>query len=306
MANGTSEAQLDRLERELDHLHARQVTEVERGRQVYGRITQTAQDLVPSRESSRLAGLGAVAVAGLAGVVGATRLLSRSIKRLVRPGRLLPSARQRHTAPAPLPVLTETPSRQMTDVTRNFLLGFVLPLWLAAGLSDWLCHRHARIERNAGRAESAIHLLMLGEAAVPVVAGLFLEITSPVLLLMFAAVVVHGATALWDVSFAVKRREVTPVEQHVHSYLEMVPVMAAAFVAVLHWPEVRALFGFGRRSADWTIRRKRHPLPGGAVTALLAATVALELAPYLEEFWRARRWTTPPRPASRQLGTGTN
>jgi hypothetical protein len=293
------------LQQELDRLHTRQVTEVERGRQVYGRITQAAQDLVPSRESSRLAGLGAVGVAALAGLVGATRLVPPSIKRLGRPGRRLPQAGQQHTAPAPLPVVTETPSRQLTDVARNLLLGFVLPLWLAAGLSDWLCHRRARIERNAGRAESAIHLLMLGEAAVPVVAGLFLEITSPVLLLMFAAVIVHGATALWDVSFAVKRREVTPIEQHVHSYLEMVPLMAASFVAVLHWPEVRALFGFGRRPADWTIRHKRRPLPRGAVTALLAATVALELAPYLEEFWRAGKWR-PQRHASRVLGTGTS
>jgi hypothetical protein len=182
-----------------------------------------------------------------------------------------------------------TSPSQLTEVTRSFLLGFVLPLWLVAGISDWLCHRRARIECNAGSTESALHLLMLGEAAVPVIAGLLLEITSPILLLMFAAVVLHAATALWDVSYAVKRRNVTPIEQHVHSYLEMVPVMAVSFVSVLHWPEARALFGLSKRRPDWSIRRKRTPLPIGIVAALLACMLALEVGPYFEEFRRTRR-----------------
>jgi hypothetical protein len=180
-----------------------------------------------------------------------------------------------------------TPPAQLTNITRNFILGFILPLWLAAGISDWLCHRRAHIER-AGSTESTLHLLMLAEAAVPVAPGLLLEITSPILLLMFAAVAAHAATALWDVSYAVKRREVTPIEQHVHSYLEMVPLMAVSFVAVLHWPELRALFGIGRRRRDWSIRRKRTPLPAGLVATLLACMLALEVAPYIEEFRRSR------------------
>jgi hypothetical protein len=192
-----------------------------------------------------------------------------------------------HSIPPPA-VGSETPSWQLTNITRNFLLGFVMPLWLTAGVADWFCHRRARIETNSGSTESALHLLMLAEAAVPVIAGLLLEITSPILLLMLAAVVAHGATALCDVSYAVKRRQVTPVEQHVHSYLEMVPVMAVSFVAVLHWPELRALFGFGRRRPDWRIRWKSSPLPTGVVATLLACMLVLEVAPYLEEFKRTR------------------
>lgn len=211
------------------------------------------------------------------------------------PGAIGFSRRRRAVLPAPAVSSAlggATHGGQLTDVTRNFLLGFVMPLWLAAGIADWFCHRRAHIERNAGTTESALHLLMLAEAAVPVVAGLLLEITSPILLLMSAAVVVHAATALWDVSYAVKRRRVTPVEQHVHSYLEMVPVMANAFVAVLHWPELRALLGLGDRRPDWSIRRKRTPLPAGIVVTLLACMLALEVAPYVEEFRRTRRETS--------------
>jgi hypothetical protein len=67
----------------------------------------------------------------------------------------------------------------MFDTTRKFLLGFVLPLWLAAGIADRLCHRKADIEHTAGAPESAMHLLMLSEAAVPVLAGLFFDVPLP-------------------------------------------------------------------------------------------------------------------------------
>lgn len=146
----------------------------------------------------------------------------------------------------------------VAEITRYFLLKFVLPAWLAAGIADWACHRASSIETTSGPKESLIHLLMLTEAAVPVLAGMFLEITSPVLALMIASVLLHDATALWDVSFAVERREVTPIEQHVHSYLEMIPVMAVSFIAVLHWPQLCALLGIGRKQPDWGIRWTRR------------------------------------------------
>jgi hypothetical protein len=130
------------------------------------------------------------------------------------------------------------PPEQMTDVTRHFLMNIVLPVWLAAGVADWVCIRAASIETTTGPTGSAMHILMLTEAAIPVLAGMFLEITSPVLALMITAAMLHDATALWDVSYAVTKREVTPLEQHVHSFLEMVPVMAVSFVSVLHWPQL--------------------------------------------------------------------
>jgi hypothetical protein len=127
------------------------------------------------------------------------------------------------------------PTEDVADITRRFLMNIVLPVWLAAGIADWLCHRATSIETTTGPKESALHLLMLTEAAIPVLGGMFLEITAPVLALML---LVHDATALWDVSYAVTKRNVTPIEQHVHSFLEMVPLMAVSFVSVLHWPQL--------------------------------------------------------------------
>lgn len=85
-------------------------------------------------------------------------------------------------------------------ITKRFLLYHIVPLWLASGVADWACHRATNIERTTGAKESLMHLLMLAEASVPVIAALFLEITTPVAALMVLSFVLHEATALWDVS----------------------------------------------------------------------------------------------------------
>ncbi len=281
MSNRNSSLKISQLRWELESLDAA----LPRSGAGGGGLVRIANELVerlPALPPHRRQAVMALAGLALPSLAGAVKLIRRRSGK-----RAAPTVKPQQVTPSP--GSTQTPAHQLTGITRNFLLGFILPLWLVAGLSDWLCHRRVRIERNAGSAESAMHLLMLGEAALPMLAGLFLEITSPVLLLMFGAVLAHGATALWDVSYAVKRRPVPPIEQHVHSYLEMVPVMAASFVAVLHWPEVRALFGFGRRAPDWSVRWKRSPLPVGMVAPLLAGTLALGLAPYIEEFLRTLR-----------------
>src|SRR3954454_2970096 len=94
------------------------------------------------------------------------------------------------------------------EVTRSILMYFVLPLWLAAGFADYLCHRAAHIERTSGWKESALHLLQFAEMALPILAALFLEITSGVIVLMIGCLILHQATAMWDVSYAAAKREV--------------------------------------------------------------------------------------------------
>jgi hypothetical protein len=153
-------------------------------------------------------------------------------------------------------------------------------------VADWICHRASSIETTTGPKESALHVLMLSQAAIPVIGGMFLEITSPVLALMILSLLLHDATALWDVSYAVTKREVTPIEQHVHSFLEMVPMMAVSFISVLHWPQVLALFGIGPNQPDWSLRLKASPLPARYTAAMLSAQVTLEWVPYLEELVR--------------------
>lgn len=177
----------------------------------------------------------------------------------------------------------------IAQFTQSYLLFVVLPLWVAAGFADWLCHRFSRIELTTGPRETAIHLLMLGEAAIPVLLALFFEITGLVLLAMFIFWLLHEATSYWDVSYAARHRQVTPIEQRVHDYLAVVPFLAMSLVFVLHWPQVLALIGLGSEPADLSLRWKEPPLPISYVAGFLGAITLFEVLPFLEELWRGLR-----------------
>jgi hypothetical protein len=175
------------------------------------------------------------------------------------------------------------------DPVRILLLYFIMPVWFLAGLADYLCHRATDIEHTAGPKESLLHLLMFAEIAIPLLMCLFFEINALVFAVMIAGFIAHEATALWDVSYAIEHRYVSPIEQHVHSFLEMIPLMAGAFVAVLHWPQFLALFGFGSEPARFTLELKQQSLPIAYIVAVLGAALLFELLPYLEELWRGMK-----------------
>jgi hypothetical protein len=166
-----------------------------------------------------------------------------------------------------------------------------MPMWLGAGLVDWHLHRRTHIEEVAGPRESMVHWLLFTETGVPVLLGLFCEVNAAVLLTSYVAVGLHSATAYWDQVYAEPRRRVSPVEQHVHSMLEMAPVMAAFLLTALHWDQGIALIG--QDQPRFRIRLKRRdPLSRPARLRLLAAMAVFGLLPYAEEMWRC--WRTKP------------
>ncbi|WP_144185446.1 diguanylate cyclase [Elioraea rosea] len=177
----------------------------------------------------------------------------------------------------------------MDDPAILLLLYVVLPLWLAAGFADWLCHRATSIATTAGPKESLIHLLMLAQVGVPVLAALFLEINAGIIAFMLVMFIAHEATSWWDVSYASAHREIKPVEQHVHSFLEVLPLMALLVVVSRHWDQALALFGAGSEAAEFALRWKEEPLPVLYVIFLMSAIVIFELLPYLEELLRGLR-----------------
>lgn len=193
------------------------------------------------------------------------------------------------------------------DATRNLLLFFVVPVWQAAGLLDWWQHRRTRIETTAGTRESAIHALMMSEAALPSLLGLFYEVDASLLLLTAGALVAHELTAIWDVSYAENRRRVTPTEQHVHSFLEVMPLMATSLLFALHWNQAAAMLRLDGDAPRFALRGKRQPLSPRYRVGLLASLVACVGLPYAEEFlrcWRANR-SLAPRPVPAVVATPT-
>ena len=169
----------------------------------------------------------------------------------------------------------------------QLLLYFVLPLWVLTGAADWLCHRRARIESTAGPFESMLHLLLLAEAGIPLLAGLLLEITGAVLALMIVCFVVHELTGYWDIRYATQHRGITPIEQRVHDYLAAIPFAALLLVMVAHWQSTLSLIG--QAPFDAGLRWKPLPLPIGYVIGIIVAVCLFNGLPYLEELWRGLR-----------------
>lgn len=190
---------------------------------------------------------------------------------------------------APIPPQASNSDVAVREAVRFSLLYFVPPIWLAAALADWLCHRRSRIEETAGVKESLIHILMQAEMGAPILATVFLEITSPVILLGIAAFLIHEGTVHWDLRVAASRREITPTEQIVHSFMEMMPLVGLWLVSMLREDELRALIGISARSPDFSLRLKGDPLPATYRTALLGAIALIGGVPYVEELSRTAR-----------------
>lgn len=178
-------------------------------------------------------------------------------------------------------------SDELEVITRRFLLYGVMPLWFVPAVTDYLMHRRTDIEHTSGTRESAIHALMMAEAGIPVMLGLFARINPLVLGTMYVAAGIHAATALWDVQVATEDREVHPMEQHIHSFLEVLPLTAIAFLSCLHWDQVRAFTGDD--PDRWKLLPKRERLSGRYVASITAAVGGFIVLPYGEELFRCIR-----------------
>lgn len=181
---------------------------------------------------------------------------------------------------------------------RRYLLGVVMPLWIASGSIDYVLHRRARIERNAGVFESTLHASGIALSAVPVLGGLLLEIDAGVILAMLAGFGAHLGMTIWDVAYADEKRTIVPLEQHVHGMLEMLPFTALSLVLCAHADQALALVGRGRARPDFSLRFKRVPLDRRAIVATVVAFGAFVALPYAEELWRCVRYERASRDAS--------
>jgi hypothetical protein len=178
---------------------------------------------------------------------------------------------------------------QQAQLAQHILMYFIAPLWLLAGLADWLCHRASDIEHTSGPKESVLHLVLLAEMGGPVLLALFFQVNALVIAVMILALIVHELTTWFDLRYASSTRDISPIEQQVHSFLEILPLAALILIVLLHWDQFLALFGFGEATADFTLRLKDPPLPLWYTLDLLGAVVMFNLLPYVEELMRGLR-----------------
>lgn len=178
--------------------------------------------------------------------------------------------------------------------TDTLLLGMLLygvfPLWLIVGVADALCHRRSDLPHSSGVHESALHLVMLAQIGAGTLLILFCEITAPVLLVLALLVIVHTATTYWDIAYTLGRRRIGAFEQLVHGWLEVLPFVALAILAVVHWDETQRLLAGD--TAQWHWRLRAPPLPWPLTATVIALSLVFAAGPAVLEFlqaWRARR-----------------
>lgn len=177
------------------------------------------------------------------------------------------------------------------NATTRYLMYGLLPSWFIPGVADWVMHRRTRIEDTSGTKESLIHSLMMTEVGIPVALTLLFEVNPLLLSVQLGATACHEATALWDVRTAVdSERDVKPVEQHIHSFLESLPFAALASLMCLHPDQVRSLLrgGAGDPTA-WKFVPRRRPLPGKYLAGIALAVGTFVALPYGEELVRCVR-----------------
>jgi hypothetical protein len=182
------------------------------------------------------------------------------------------------------------PERDAEAAMGTYVLSVVIPLWIASGSIDYVLHRRSHIERTSGLFESQLHAAGISMSAIPVLAGLFLEVDAGVLLAMIVGYVAHAGMTVWDVAYASTKREVVPTEQHVHGMLEFLPFAALSFMLVAYRRQALALVGRGGEAPRFALRWKSRSLPPLATGATIVAFAALVAVPYVEELVRCSRY----------------
>jgi hypothetical protein len=186
-------------------------------------------------------------------------------------------------------IASEASSLDVGEASRAFLNFVLLPLWMLPGLGDYFCHRSSHIERRSGTHESLTHLLMISSTGAGIGVGLLFEINELALAIMIASALSHEAVVLWDVGYAAKLRPPSATEQHMHSFLEVLPFTALAFTMCTNPQAVAALALRGRRSRRFRLEPKRHPAPPLYLAGISLLATCLLFIPYTEEFIRCYR-----------------
>lgn len=181
-----------------------------------------------------------------------------------------------------------------TGQVANLVLMYALvPLWIAVGLVDWACHRVTAIERTSGTAESVFHWVLLAEGGVALLAAALLETNAAVVLLVFAAFLAHELTTYLELRYTASRREIRPFEQMVHSFMELLPLLLLALLAMMDWDQVLALFDRSG-TPDFRLLPKQQAWPLPYLVGAGLAVVAFNVMPLAEETWRCLRYKEPP------------
>jgi hypothetical protein len=128
----------------------------------------------------------------------------------------------------------------MRSALSALLIWGIYPAWLLAGAGDYLCHRQTDIEHTSGATESWLHVAQFACLASALACAVLLQISAAVFIAMVVLVLAHSVLSYIDVRYTDGRRRILPVEQTIHGFMDVLPLVAVALLGVQHWPEIRA------------------------------------------------------------------
>ena len=149
-------------------------------------------------------------------------------------------------------------------------------LWLLAGAADFLCHRRTDLPHTSGLGESWLHLLQLAVIGSGLLLWLALAPSLSLLLMELAIVVVHTVFGYLDTRQAFGRRVISPIEQHVHSILDIAPIIAFGILLGSTWADA------GQRG--WPLSLRQPAFAPAVWMLVLAPALLLCVVPALMEF----------------------
>lgn len=178
---------------------------------------------------------------------------------------------------------------ETADILINLLLFLFLPLWGIAGFVDWCCHKATKIEITSGVKESLMHCVMGIQIGIPIILCLTFRVNVLILLICFAALILHELVAHWDVNYAQNLRKISIWEMHAHSYLATLPLYLLVIILVINWEVLLDLVQFNWAGQLHFEKLDFKPGGSGYLPLYLAFMAVACVFPYLEELIRCLR-----------------
>jgi hypothetical protein len=149
-------------------------------------------------------------------------------------------------------------------------------LWLLGGAADFLCHRRTDLPHTSGLGESSLHLLQLAVIGSGLLLWLALASSLSLLAMELVLVIAHAVFGYLDTRQAFGRRVISPIEQHVHSILDMAPIIAFGILLGSAWADAW--------QRGWALSPRQPPFAPAVWIQVLAPALLLCVVPALMEF----------------------
>jgi hypothetical protein len=166
---------------------------------------------------------------------------------------------------------------ELRPLIEHFLVYGLYPVWLLAGAADYVCHRRSDMAHTSGLVEARLHVAQFITVAIVFFGAVLWQPTIFLVVVIGVAALAHLVLSYIDVAYTQRRRHISSLEQHVHAFMDVLPIMAACLLAMI---------GLSDPLAEPTLR----PFEDGWKEGLLIGSfLVLAGGPLIEEYVRTAK-----------------